>query len=86
MEQAGQGDTQKTLSSLLPFFIFLFFFRVSRGVEMHIQEDAVLKELREEMDKRIRFLEGRISHLEDCITRLEERLRRRGSRGGRGQV
>ncbi len=53
---------------------------------MHIQEDAVLKELREEMDKRIRFLEGRISHLEDCITRLEERLRRRGSRGGRGQV
>jgi len=45
-------------------------------VGMHVDMSTQLEELKDEMDKKIRFLEGRISHLEDTIAVIEERVRR----------
>jgi chaperonin cofactor prefoldin len=42
----------------------------------YIAEGKEIEDLRAEMDKRIRFLEGRISQLEDILTSMQERLRR----------
>jgi|Deesub1362B_J571_1020462.scaffolds.fasta_scaffold00660_11 hypothetical protein len=42
----------------------------------YIEEGKEIQELREEMEKRFRFIEGRISEIEDILTSLQERFRR----------